>query len=367
MARWRMGWFLGCVALLIGASPALAGGKVGVYTGAARAVTNTDLLPRLPSSDHGAVKYTVQADFKGGLNLYWSARLFNFGMGDGKCEVTSMVRRRGKDAVRGGSALGSDEYSIQSSPFLADFRGHVLSGTRKELTVKGNGKGYSFELTFKPALRAWRPGSGKVTFPDGTFFESLLVMPKARVEGMLTIDGKTTYIQGTGYVSKSRGNAAPYLQAKRFVEFRKVQGNTVIWMKEFVTSDEFGAVRVPYLLVARKGKILVSTTDFEADYLKMTTDTKSGKNYKVPQAFVLRAKGVKGESVTLGIQATRLVYRRDKLKRMNAMKRVIVSRYMHPIQFAHKAKFEMQVVPMEGEAWSVSGTGATYEVNHLNP
>ena len=100
MARWRMGWFLGCVALLIGASPALAGGKVGVYTGAARAVTNTDLLPRLPSSDHGAVKYTVQADFKGGLNLYWSARLFNFGMGDGKCEVTSMVRRRGRPRGR---------------------------------------------------------------------------------------------------------------------------------------------------------------------------------------------------------------------------------------------------------------------------
>ena len=358
--------FVGCALLMI-AAPASAGGKVGIYEGASRAVTDADLSPRLPSNDHGTVKYTVQADFKGGLNIYWSARLFNFGMGDGKCEYTSMIRRPNKDAVRGGGALKEDEYTIQSKPFSATFKDHVLSGTKRELKVQGSGDGYSFELPFKPVVRAWRPGSGRVTFPDGTFFESVLFMPKARVEGMLTIDGKTTYIKGTGYVSKSRANATPYLQAKRFVEFRKVSGSTVIWMKEFVTSDEFGAVRVPYLLVAHKGRIVVATTDFEADYLKMKTDTKSGKNYKVPKAIVLRAKGVDGESVTVGIQATKLLYRRDKLKRMNAMKRALVSRYMHPVQFAHKAKFEMKVVPTEGEAWTTSGSGGTYEVNHLNP
>ena len=367
MTGWKRGWIPMCVVVSLFVTPVMAEGAVGVYSGKSRAVTEADWMPRLPGNDHGSVKYTVQADFKDGLNIYWSSRLFNFGVGDGKCEVTSMVRRPGKDSLRGGHSLDSDQYSIQSGPFRADFKDHGLAGTRKELKVTGKGEGYSFELTFKPVVRAWRPGSGKVTFPDGTFFESLLFMPKARVEGVITLDGKTRYIQGTGYVSKSRGSATPYLKAKRFIEFRKVQGNTVIWMKEFVTSDEFGAVRVPYLLIAHKGRIVVSTTDFEADYLKMTTDAKSGKNYKVPMAFVVRTKGVNGESVTLGVQATKLLYRRDKLKRMNAMKRAVVSRYMHPVQFAHKAKFEVRVVPLEGEAWTANGKGATFEVNHLNP
>jgi hypothetical protein len=351
--------------LLMALHSVALGQAVKVYEGKSTRVTDKHFAPKLGSSTYAYAKYTFEATLKDGTRIYWSARLHNFGMSKGQAEAKSRVHVKGEAKPRRAKEeLKKGQYALGSSPVKASFGDHEMAGTVRAIELRAKGDNYSFDLVFTPRVKGWRPGGGKVKFPDGTAFDATLLQPKSRVKGTVTIDGEVREVSGYGYATYTRSSAAPHDQAKRYIEFRTIDGKTVVWMKEFITSKKFGEKTARYLLVAHKGKIVVATTDFEMEYGGWKEDGKSKKKYKNPTSLIIRAKDG-GTNLVLAIKASKLKKRRDELAKLNVAERMVVGRFAQPIHYSYKAQFEINATG--DNTFTGKGKRAIYDVYQLNP
>ncbi|NUN12128.1 MAG: hypothetical protein HUU55_00675 [Myxococcales bacterium] len=358
---WR--WIWAMALALLGCTESATAEVVKAFSGSDKKIETADLVPNLPDAENGTVKYTFEAYFPDNISIYWSSRLFNFGPGDGKCEAKSRLEI-GSRKMRHSNDLDKGDYKITAQPLELVFQDHVLSGGPDGIRIVATGKEYSYDLVFKPTVKNWRPGNGRVDFGGAGFFDTLLIPPKGTVEGTITVDGETKQVKGSGYGTMSRSSIAPHDMAKRWLEFRVVRGNTVVFFKEFLTPNRFGDKSIGWLLVAHKGKVLVATSDYTVEYGDFVTDEKSSQKYRVPQALIIKAKNGENE-LTLGIKGTKQKDRDDVLANMNAIERAIVSKFAKPITYNYSAAFEVRYTG--ANPITDTGKGAVYDISHINP
>ena len=338
---------------------------IDAYTGEKRPIDEASLAPALLSGEHYSDKYTIEGYLDGGGEVYVSALIKNFGMGDGKLTFKSrLILADGTTLKGGGNEKKRDDWSFTKSPFSLNADGQEISGTPKKLVVKGTGAGYSFELTFTPTVQPWRPGSGRITFgkPD-LLWDTTLLQPKSRLVGWVEVNGERKDVKGYGYAIRTYATVPPHEMAKRWVDFRAIAGSTVVYYKEFTAPDKLGGITVPYLLVAHKGKVIFESLDPKATYGDFFTDNKAENQYRVPKKLLISDEK-DGKTLKLGIVATTMRNREDVLAGLSSIERAVVSKLAKPVNYLFKGKFEVQV---EGAEGTVTGSGkGTIEVNHLN-
>ncbi len=123
------------------------------------------------------------------------------------------------------------------------------------------------ELTFWPLLPGWRAGTGHLLFDEATghYFDWVVPLPRARVEGWLAVAGERRDVTGTGYHDHNWGNL--YLPAA----FRHWTWGRALGEKwTFILGDLVGRgsppCRVTPLMLAEGERIVLATDAVRCEY-----------------------------------------------------------------------------------------------------
>ncbi|MGM0574729.1 MAG: hypothetical protein ACQEXJ_07490 [Myxococcota bacterium] len=364
MARPWLAAIPAALTLCLAWTPARAADRTKAFRGPDEAVTDAHLSPALADDEAAWEKLIFEAYFPGGVEVYWSARFTNLGPGDGKATVKSRVKGGDLGAQESQEKADEGDYTASGPPPRIEIGDHALSGGVERVHVEGAGKGYSFALDFEPTVKPWRPGDGRARFPRGGYYDVTLAVPKGKVTGTITVDGKAQKVEGYGYGMHTHGTLSPHEQAKRWTKLRTLEGDSVVHMAEFVTPDKLGAETVGWLYIAHDGRVVAATSDYEQGYGKFGKDAEGGPGYEVPRTLVLRTEDG-GDKVVLAMEGRGRYDRTDELERMSKLERLVVKRFAWPIRYAWKARWRLKTEgepPVEAE-----GDEMRFEITHLNP
>jgi len=128
-------------------------------------------------------------------------------------------------------------------------------GWRYQLHAEGGNLGA--DLVFDGLVPPWRPGAGKSYFGDyDHYFAWLPSIPYGSVRGTLTVNGKTSKVEGTGYHDHNWGNVSLNNVIDHWLWARAhVEDYTLIFVDQ-VTVKSYGSVKLPVFMLMKGGKLL---------------------------------------------------------------------------------------------------------------
>ncbi|MCA9538791.1 MAG: hypothetical protein KC620_07880 [Myxococcales bacterium] len=355
---------LAALALALTAT-AQAAEPVRAWQGARTVVKDKHLIPAMKDGEGYGDKYTFNADFGDRGSFYFSLTISNLGLGDHKMEAKGRLSVDGKE-MRWDKDLDEDDWSYAKDKLLIKAGPATLSGTPDALRFQVDAGGNALDFTFTPIARAWRPRNGQVQFGKDRKVSDYTVFPLMTAKGKFKIGGDWQEIEGRGYGTRSWSEMAVYEQSRWALDMRGIEGDTTVYMREIGTTDEYGAIRVPYLLITKGDQVLVESFDYQFKPTEMMTDDKHENAYRVPEGFTLAGKDAEAKDVQFRGKVTKkkLLARKDPLGEMNAALRAVAERYSKPVRYEYEVDYLIEVKTANGVE-RIGGTGR-YEVYHLN-
>ncbi len=200
-----------------------------------------------------------------------------------------------------------DAKSISANPNWCDVRMNKSyvrdTGDHYRVVMDINGNG--FDLVFRNTVSPWKPGTG-FNYKDeesGMVAGWVVPMPAADVEGELYVKGETIPVKGFGYHDHNWGNYHVYKTYRGWYWGRiHNERYTIDW--GWVLPREEDAPTGAPLLIARDGKIELSTDRMEIDFHDMVKDESLGQEY--PNRLVCSTDTL-GVTMKLDIRTHRVV------------------------------------------------------------
>ena len=121
------------------------------------------------------------------------------------------------------------------------------------------------DFRLRPEVPPWRPETGHVFFGEREehYIAWLPVVARGVAEAVITIDGKTERLHGTGYHDHNWGNIAPRKVLDHWYWGRARIGDYTVVTLNFVSHDKYDNARLPALMVAKDGQIIASVVGAE--------------------------------------------------------------------------------------------------------
>ena len=297
-------------------------------------------------------KYKLNVDF----------RFSNLGLSKGKCAVSTMLVLPGGKKVIHTDRFTREQWSYKTDAFFVKAGDNTMSGKPGAITVTFKNSTLQGSMTFRNALRPWRPGKGRVRFPDGTFYDFSLQAPRAYVTAEVTHAGQTLKLKGTGYSDHSFTNIAPHEMFKRFIRVRRVSGKHTLILSMFQTPPRFGGKWVTMLYVAMGRKVIAERLDVQNKPTSFKVDSAHVNHYKVPLEFLVRTTdgNVQGR-----VRAVRMLRRSDALKNLSRLERFFVSKFAKPVDYEFRAEYVF-VVKNGTESQKLESNNSMYIFQQLN-
>lgn len=224
--------------------------------------------------------------------------------------------------------------------------------------------GVKLDLTYEDLVPTWQPGDGNVWL-DGKQARYFIAVqaPWARVHGALTLDGTAVPVEGYGYCDQSFANILSNKQASLWVSFRGFpfpstgpEAGPMVEFLEFVTTPEYGAARVPWLLVLEKGKILAATRNYSITPGALLPDGDSGYSYPSGMTVEVRDPGL---ALVGHLRTKRLVELADIFRDTPAPLRILAEAFLkRPVFYRLLADYEFDLT-LHGEAHHLRGDAVT--------
>lgn len=171
---------------------------------------------------------------------------------------------------------------------------------------KGNLKHYEIHMELKDGMAAdlamdsiskpYRPGTSYFQFgePD-KYYTWLCVVPRGKVSGNITVDGKTWNVGGFGYHDHQWGSINFHKYWNHWIWARQSFDDYSMLLFDFFTNEEFGNKRFPILFIQDENGNLVfenASGDVKCHVEKHYTDDASGKEYPSKLAYEFEQDGM---------------------------------------------------------------------------
>ena len=352
------------LATLISWSVASAQEPVRAWQGNRAVVKAKHLVPVLKDGEGYGEKYTFDANFGERGSFYFSMAIANLGIGDRKMEAKGRLTLDG-ETIKWKKKLAADEWSFTEAPFSITAGPAKLSGDPKKLTFDIKAGDKTITATMTAVAQPWRPRNGRVLFGKKRLATDFTVFPLGDVELKLThADGRTVTAKGRGHGSRSWTEIAVYEQSRASLEFRGIDGDKTIYIREIMPSKEYSQKRIAYLLITKGGEILVESFDFELAVQEVDTDDAHSNRYQVPVNMNLMGQDAEDSNRLFRgrLVKRKLRKRKDLLKSMNAMVRMVAQRYSQPVSYSFDADYLFEI-KLPDSVEKLAGIGR-YEFYH---
>ena len=214
-------------------------------------------------------------------------------------------------------------------------------GTCWTFSLHAESPSQSADLTFRGTVPPWRPGAGKGFYGDlEHYFAWLPSIPYGTVEGMLTYDGQTHAVHGTGYHDHNWGNVSLPAVMDHWYWGRAHIGDYTLIFVEQIASKKYGSLRMPVFLLAQGEKVLVD----EARYLTMHAcdfiPHPGGRQYPRELDFIWSHDQ---DQVRLALRNPRLIEATSLLGALPPVKRTLARLVANPYYFRFNTDLDLKI------------------------
>jgi len=334
-------------------------------------LTQKSFLPKLRSEAFYSESYSFLFSADDGSFARVQFLVSNAGLeGHGKGAVRAVVVAPDGRTIEDGQAFESGEWAVQPEGAIEMGTSRLTMGPDASHHVHFAGRKLVVDATVLPETQPVRPGGGRVVFDASghAVFDHTIFALRSRFEGTLWSAGTgSRRMRGYSYADTSYSTVPAYKSASlwyRMQAFDGEQGTSAALAILFPP----GGSRLPpqgWMYTSRDGKTEVRSTDVKIAFEDLRHEPGGHFEYDVPQRVAAVARGVDGETVTVHVQARKLLYRQDLLDEMGPLSRLLVSTWAAPMAYTYENHYELRI-DRPGEEPTVRSGQALSEFSYAN-
>jgi len=325
------------IAALAVAAAAWAAGQVynfkgGVRTRADQGITKQQLKPMTPDSGFFSWTYTfmfyLDDDSSGMIQFtYWKyyvmeTRGLYFAFND---KGDHLYLRKG--------LADADETSYSGDPPEMKMGPHYWKGfypdfyVHQDFPAEDGQPQMMTDLHFHCRTPGWRPGEGPVHYgaPDGDWYDLIVMIPWADLDGTVTIDGKTRKVKGFGYSDHNSQTVFPTTQCDELMALRSFNDDYSINFLDYIAPEKFGRERSTWILIMKDHEILYATDKWERQMFDFKVEPRRGYKYPTRVTVKIDQPGVK---LTGEIKGVKFIGAVDAMDEVPAFVRPVAEKFV---------------------------------------
>ncbi len=209
---------------------------------------------------------------------------------------------------------------------------------------------FGFHLKFTAKVHSWIPGSGFTQFGKKGHFGWCVGLPKADVEGTITVNGETLQIKGIGYHDHNWLNFNFQLYLDYWYWGRLYSENFTFLYAYIMCNKKVDNYPIKVLMLAKDEKVILSTGEYEMIQENHIYHEKVDNSY--PKTLIFDIS--KQQKITLEVEE--VIDGDNLLFEFGPVLRFIVKNVvkLNPGYFRLKSKYSLDVVH-EGKSYKEQG------------
>lgn len=334
-------------------------------------ITKASFLPKLRPEAFYSETYSFLFHGSDGTFARVQFLISNEGLsGHGKAAVRAVV-------VSPDGAVVEDSDTFEPGSWRAlpigsiELGAHSLSlGPDASHRVHFAGRKLLVDATVLPETRAVRPGGGRIVFDSGghAFVDQTIFALRSKFDGTIWTAGAGSHrVRGSAYSDTSYSTVPAYKSASlwyRMEAFDAGQNSSAVLAVVFAPE---GSHLPPqgFLYTSKDGETEVRATEVKISFGDAKHESGGHFEYDVPQRIVATAAGAAGETVTVELEAKRLLYRQDPVSDLGAVSRLLVSTVAAPMAYTYENKYKLRI-DRPGAASEERSGSAFSEFSYVN-
>jgi CDP-diacylglycerol--glycerol-3-phosphate 3-phosphatidyltransferase len=312
-------------------------------------LTQASFLPKLRAEAFYSESYSFLFSAEDGSFARVQFLVSNAGLeGHGKGAVRAVVVAPDGRTIEDGEAFESGEWGVQPEGAIEMGASRLTMGPDASHHVHFAGRKLVVDATVLPETQPVRPGGGRVVFDAGghAVFDQTIFALRSRFEGTLWSGGTgSRRVRGYCYADTSYSTVPAYKSASlwyRMEAFDDAQGSSAALAVLFPPEG----TRLPpqgWLYTSRGGEMEVRSTDVKIAFDAPRHEPGGHFEYDVPQRVAVVARGASGETVSVRVEAKKLLYRQDVLDEMGPLSRLLVSTWAAPMGYTYENAYELRI------------------------
>jgi hypothetical protein len=334
-------------------------------------LTQENFLPKLRAEAFYAESYSFLFSSEDGSFARVQFLVSNAGLtGHGKAAVRAVVVSPEGKALEDSDTFESGEWSVQPEGAIEMGTSRLTMGPDASHHVHFAGRKLVVDATVLPETRAVRPGGGRVVFDAGghAVFDQTIFALRSRFDGTLwSAQSGSKKMKGYCYADTSYSTVPAYKSASlwyRMEAFDDQNGATAALAVLFPPEGS----RLPpqgWLYTSTGGRTEVRSSDVKISFSELRHESGGHFEYDVPQKITAIARGAAGETVTVKIDAKKLLYRQDVLDEMGPLSRLLISTVAAPMAYTYEDRYELRI-ERPGSASTLRTGQALSEFSYAN-
>ena len=312
-------------------------------------LTQTSFLPKLRPEAYYSESYSFLFSAEDGSFARVQFLVSNAGLeGHGKAAVRAVMVMPDGRTVEDGEAFESKQWGVKGEGSIEMGASSLTMGPDASHHVHFAGKTLIIDAMVLPETKPVRPGGGRVVFDSGghAVFDQTIFALRSRFDGTLWSPAAgRKKVRGFCYADTSYSTIPAYKSAS-------------LWYRMEAFDDQAGATaalavlyppegsRLPpqgWLYTSKNGQTEVRSSEVKIDFQNPRHEAGGHFQYDVPQKLFATARGASGETVTVDIEAKRLLYREDILSQMGPLSRLLVSTIAAPMAYAYENRYKLRI------------------------
>ena len=312
-------------------------------------LTQASFLPKLRPEAFYSESYSFLFSSEDGTFARVQFLVGNAGLeGHGRAAVRAVVVGRDGKSIEDGDAFESGEWGVQPEGALEMGASRLTMGPDASHHVHFAGRKLVVDATVLPEGQAVRPGGGRLVFDGGghAVFDQTIFALRSKFDGTLwSAATGSRKIRGFCYGDTSYSTVPAYKSAS-------------LWYRMNAFDDEKGtsaalAVLFPpegsrlkpqgWLYTSKDGKTEVRSSEVKISFAEPRHENGGHFEYDVPQKITAVARGAQGETVTVELQARKLLYKQDPLDELGPFSRLLLSSVAAPMAYTYENRYSLSI------------------------
>jgi putative flippase GtrA len=312
-------------------------------------VTQTSFLPKLRPEAFYSESYSFLFSSEDGSFARVQFLVSNAGLeGHGKAAVRAVVVALDGKTTEDGEAFESGEWGVQPEGAIEMGASRLTMGPDASHHVHFAGRKLVVDATVFPETAAVRPGGGRVVFDAGghAVLDQTIFALRSRFDGTLwSAATGSKKMKGYCYADTSYSTVPAYKTASLWYRMEAFDDNDGATAALAVLFPPEGSRLPPqgWLYTSKSGHTEVRSSDVKLSFSQPRHEPGGHFEYDVPQRVTAIAKGAAGETVTVKIEAKKLLYKQDVLDEMGPLARLLVSTVAAPMAYTYEDRYELRI------------------------
>jgi phosphatidylglycerophosphate synthase/putative flippase GtrA len=331
----------------------------------------TSFLPKLRPEAYYSESYSFLFSSEDGSFARVQFLVSNAGLeGHGKAAVRAVVVAPDGTTIEDGQAFESGEWAVLPEGAIEMGPSRLTMGPDASHHVHFAGAKLVVDATVLPETQAVRPGGGQVVFDAGghAVFDQTIFALRSKFDGTLwSPKTGSRKMKGFCYADTSYSTVPAYKSASlwyRMEAFDDENGTSAALAVLFPPEGS----RLPaqgWLYTSKGGHTEVRSSEVKLSFEEPRHEAGGRFEYDVPQKMIAVARGASGETVTVRVEAKKLLYKQDVLGEMGPFARFLISTVAAPMAYTYEDRYTLRIEKPGAPAIERSGQ-ALSEFSYAN-